>query len=392
MNSEITPKINQENATNHKLASPRKILLKLVKEKISGKLTVTHPQADWIKWHLYIGEGNIHFANSPLGIKERLSYLLTQHFPELIDNLPEQVNSDYEYICKTWRLRQASLKQVRKILFYLTQEALLHLLILPVGKIKFERKVGLDPLVVSIPLQLLLSSLKTEAQRWQKINKIIASPFCRPQVNNNVETHLTFKTYLTLNIEEQKLQAFLQKSIAQNMTLYEIAAQTRKKTIEIAEFLEPMVTSGIVKILPYNFSVLSSPKRENPPIIACIDDSKSVHKIVKRVLESMGYEVINIIEPTKALTMFVRKKPALILMDISMPEIDGYQLCSLLRRSSYLQDIPVIMLTGRDGMLDRIRSRMVGCVGYISKPFQAEELINVVQSYVKNDTFLIPQD
>jgi twitching motility two-component system response regulator PilG len=68
-------------------------------------------------------------------------------------------------------------------------------------------------------------------------------------------------------------------------------------------------------------------------------------------------------------------------MDINMPDIDGYQLCNLCRQSPVLKDIPIIMLTGRNGILDRVKARMVGSVDYISKPFLPQDLVKAVNAY-----------
>ena len=70
------------------------------------------------------------------------------------------------------------------------------------------------------------------------------------------------------------------------------------------------------------------------------------------------------------------------MLPINMPDIDGYQLCSLCRKSSALNDIPIVMLTGRDGILDRVKAKMVGSVGYISKPFLPQELVKTVNTYL----------
>ena len=66
-------------------------------------------------------------------------------------------------------------------------------------------------------------------------------------------------------------------------------------------------------------------------------------------------------------------------MDICMPDIDGYELSRQLRQSPLLRDIPIVMLTGRDGLIDRFRARMVGANEYITKPFHAKQLLTVIR-------------
>ena len=122
------------------------------------------------------------------------------------------------------------------------------------------------------------------------------------------------------------------------------------------------------------------------PLIACIDDSKTIQKQVRGILLLSGYEVLGITEPAQALTALVRQKPAAILMDVNMPDIDGYELCSMLRQSRQLREIPIIMLTGRDGILDRIRAKTLGVNFYLTKPFHPEHLVESIGKVLQNNS------
>jgi len=118
------------------------------------------------------------------------------------------------------------------------------------------------------------------------------------------------------------------------------------------------------------------------PKIACIDDSKAVQRQVKKTLEWAGYEVLSILEPVSSITILVRHQPKLILMDINMPDFDGYELCQMLQRSRKLKNVPIVMMTGRDGIVDRIRAKLTGAVGFLSKPVAPLELIEFVKNLV----------
>ena len=71
-------------------------------------------------------------------------------------------------------------------------------------------------------------------------------------------------------------------------------------------------------------------------------------------------------------------KPDLVLLDIGMPNLDGYELCSLLRKHSYFKSTPVIMVTGRTGFVDRAKAKLVRASGYLTKPFTQGDLLKVV--------------
>jgi two-component system, chemotaxis family, response regulator PixG len=112
--------------------------------------------------------------------------------------------------------------------------------------------------------------------------------------------------------------------------------------------------------------------------IICIDDSLTVLNVMKLFLDDPIFSVIGINDPLKALTQIIRTKPDLILLDIEMPNIGGYELCSLLRKHSSFKRIPVIMVTGRTGFKDRAKAKIVRSSGYLTKPFTKAELLKIV--------------
>jgi twitching motility two-component system response regulator PilG len=83
-------------------------------------------------------------------------------------------------------------------------------------------------------------------------------------------------------------------------------------------------------------------------------------------------------DPLKALIQIMRIKPDIVLLDVGMPNLDGYELCSMLRRHSHFRETPVIMVTGHTGFIDRARAKFVGASGYLTKPFTRPELIKMV--------------
>ncbi|MGI2901748.1 response regulator [Tolypothrix sp. VBCCA 56010] len=112
--------------------------------------------------------------------------------------------------------------------------------------------------------------------------------------------------------------------------------------------------------------------------IVCIDDSSSVLNVMKLFLDDQIFSVIGINDPLKALTQVIRSKPDLILLDVEMPNIGGYEFCRLLRKHSSFKSIPVIMVTGRTGLKDRAKAKIVRSSGYLTKPFTKAELLKIV--------------
>ncbi|BAB73864.1 response regulator [Anabaena sp. FACHB-709] len=116
--------------------------------------------------------------------------------------------------------------------------------------------------------------------------------------------------------------------------------------------------------------------------IACIDDSQTVLNSIRSFLDENVFTVVTINDPVKALMQVLRSKPDLILLDVTMPNLDGYELCSLLRRHSAFKNTPIIMVTGRTGFVDRAKAKMVRSSGYLTKPFDQSELLKMVFKHI----------
>jgi twitching motility two-component system response regulator PilG len=116
--------------------------------------------------------------------------------------------------------------------------------------------------------------------------------------------------------------------------------------------------------------------------IVCIDDSESMLSIISSYLGSEDFQVTLIQDSMRALMKITSIRPDLILLDIGMPNVDGYQLCSLIRKSSILKDIPIVMVTGNKGLIDRARARLAGATDYITKPFLQGDLLKMVMRHL----------
>ena len=117
-------------------------------------------------------------------------------------------------------------------------------------------------------------------------------------------------------------------------------------------------------------------------VILVVDDSPTVCKIVQVILTKMGCRVVIAEDGLEALVKIEDEKPDLILLDIMMPHMDGYQVCSLIKKKPHYKHIPVVMLSGKDGFFDKVRGRLAGSTGYITKPFQPDVLTETVEKHL----------
>jgi serine phosphatase RsbU (regulator of sigma subunit) len=117
-------------------------------------------------------------------------------------------------------------------------------------------------------------------------------------------------------------------------------------------------------------------------IILAIDDTDQNLNILVNILMDAGYEVIPVSSGKEAMESIPELPPDLILLDIMMPELDGYELCKILKKNEKTRDIPVIFLTARIETNDILNAFKVGAVDYITKPFRKEELLARVKTHL----------
>lgn len=120
--------------------------------------------------------------------------------------------------------------------------------------------------------------------------------------------------------------------------------------------------------------------------ILVVDDSATVRKLIAGKLEKCGHEVFCAADGIEAIEQLDNVVPDLILLDITMPRMDGYQVCKVIRGKASTKDVPVVMISGKDGFFDKVRGRMAGTTGYITKPFGPETLMKAVETYLSGNS------
>ena len=116
--------------------------------------------------------------------------------------------------------------------------------------------------------------------------------------------------------------------------------------------------------------------------ILVIDDSKTIRRTAETLLAKEGCTVFTAMDGFDALSKIADHHPDVIFVDIMMPRLDGYQTCSLIKHNNNFKDIPVIMLSSKDGLFDRARGRIVGSEQYLTKPFTRDELLGAISRQV----------
>jgi len=124
-------------------------------------------------------------------------------------------------------------------------------------------------------------------------------------------------------------------------------------------------------------------KIDLPKKILIVDDNQDSRELVVKILKVRGYQTIEAVDGEEALEKAVAERPDLILMDRSLPKIDGYEVTRRLKGQEEFKDIPIVALTAHAMRGDREKALKAGCEGYISKPINVRELPELVLSYLR---------
>ena len=145
-----------------------------------------------------------------------------------------------------------------------------------------------------------------------------------------------------------------------------------------AEQAQAIETSGIERVDAY------SEVNESTTVMV-VDDSVTVRKVTSRLLERNGYEVVTAKDGVDAITLLQDIKPDVMLLDIEMPRMDGFEVATLVRHDNRLADTPIIMITSRTGEKHRERAMGIGVNRYMGKPYQETVLLQTIEELIKQE-------
>ena len=227
--------------------------------------------------------------------------------------------------------------------------------------------------------------LTLRQQKWASLAPLIPSMDAIPLITQDD----------LLKITDLRVREHCQKWVDGKRALVDIAAALDKDPLKIAQTYLQWVNSGWV-----SFNRDNSTSSQNPaiqgnknntknnstepkelPLVLSVDDSPIVQTTIKRAL-SDRYNVFLASKATEALAILNQNPIQLLLLDLTMPDTDGLEFCQTIRKIPKFRNLPIIMVTARDGLLDKMKGRIAGTNKYLTKPFKPEELVAMVDKYV----------
>ena len=399
--------------------NPTELLSQLAESNNSGCLEVV---AEAISWKIYLQQGNLKYIECSVQLLDQVKYHLYQlGWTEAIatlKQLPASIIADKssdrslygQVIC--WLLAENfDLARTATLIEHIIKDELQYCLMLDRGNSFWHDGTSLpwippqieDSVALDVPECLKEQQIRLKL--WQNCSDRLLSVHQRPYFAPSWSE----KTLPPGSLNHQSLTE-LTKVLKGRTSIRQLSILLKKDELQVAQILSPYIDEKIIYLhhapAPLNKlpniprtseeeSSLSQLDRARQVLqntttsipaktwkIVCIDDSPTILSEIKRFLSHDKYEITAIDDPVKAVSQIFKINPDLVLLDITMPRINGYKLCSLLRSSGKCDDVPIIMVTGNTGIIDKARSKLSGATDYFTKPFTKKGLTEIVEKHL----------
>ena len=376
--------------------------------KFTGQLDLYIQEPKNQRWSLYFCLGALIWGYSDVHPIRRCYRQIAEHCPQLPISSIRFQYWDYSYLAelvkqgKIQREQMAEIvdSNVKEILFDIYQAGAqlsygagfqLNSKSLPQKTID----LLIDSSLVLIRADEMWQRVRQDWEVWKQAGLINHSPNQAPTIWNAEE----------LQQQTSLLAYYNLRAMADGkQTLRDLAVKLKQNLLLLAKSLLPSIRQGLIGLVDIediNPSFDSTPASRSPspltstpirkvpertktksPLIVYIDDSPNDSQVMGQILTSAGYRFINIQNPVSALPTLIENKPDLIFLDLVMPVANGYEICSQIRRVSSFKNTPVVILTSNDGIVDRVRAKMVGSSGFLAKPIESEKVLATLQKYL----------
>ncbi|NJR18353.1 MAG: response regulator [Calothrix sp. CSU_2_0] len=360
--------------------------------RYSGKLAIRSSNED--HWSFYYRFGRIIWATGGMHPSRRWYRQMTQYCPYFdISTIKIRAADlalehwDYQSIIALHRRDKLDSKQVeciaenviQEILFDLAQQQQLNQL-----TCIRDSQIILDLPITFTSTNLFIKRVETQVQDWNHAG----FGNCSPDLAPLIQEHLNLQKIVSPAVYKNFVTFINGK-----YTLRDLSVLLKQDITRITTSLIPHISQGFIQLtqvpdLPLpgtviiNRTIPEKKEKLDNPLIACIDDSSQVCQILEQIIISNGMRFLKIQDAIQALPKIIEHKPDLILLDLIMPVVHGYEICSQIRRISDFTDTPVIILTGSDGLFDRVRAKVVGSTDFLTKPIVADKIIAMVKRHL----------
>lgn len=363
----------------------------LQRDQFNGvaQIKVTTPPSEIRATHvLAFRKGSIIYGGSHLPSPTELSQKLERHFKlkvmeaalKLADKKVKNQASVREYLELFVRLDLFSWQAVEALIQQ--QVVLIFEQLLPYSgtiqldtSIQYDLSYGED--CHGLSWAGIQHDLEQRQQGWASLAPAITTMFVMPQQIKEAQDH----------IPDAWVKQHLQQWGDGQTSLLSIAAKIDRDPLELAHSYLHWAKMGWISFNQKGATVPlrgSTTSQQELPTILSVDDSPVVQTMIKRAIGDR-YNVLLADNAVKALNLLNSQEIKLLLLDVTMPDIDGLELCRTIRSIGKFRNLPVIMLTAKDGMLNKLKSQMAGSTHYLTKPVDRDKLLEVLAKHVPTE-------
>ncbi len=159
-----------------------------------------------------------------------------------------------------------------------------------------------------------------------------------------------------------------------------------KEVLDLGSGVQPITTISVSPIpesaQPGGRAATTQQPQQLSSLIACIDDSPFISKALGEVVLKAGYRFVAIQDSLQAVPTLLKHKPDMIFLDLVMPIANGYEVCTQIRRVARFRETPIVILTGQDGIFDRVRAKLVGSTDFLTKPVEADKVLQMIERHL----------
>lgn len=355
----------------------------------SGQLNFQSSQGN--RWSFYYQMGQIVWATGGTHPGRRWYRNMAQICPQINLNKirlkPEGKSIEYwDYRCLEILLKQNKIQQpqvnaiventVAELLFDLAQNINLRTL-----TCTQHPDIIIEAPISSTSANISLQQMQITWNSWVEAGLATVSPDLAPVLRKPSQL-------------QQQINPTVYKKLEQLIngkhTLWDLAVKMKQSVLSVTRSLLPYIRDGITELVEVPDMPLAdkshSKPRPNAPLIACVDDSPQICRLLEEIVGFNGLRFLKVEDPVQALSILIQNKPDLIFLDLIMPIVNGYELCTQLRRSQSFAETPIIILTGSGGLFDQARSKVYGATEFIKKPVKTEQVIEVINKHLSQSS------
>lgn len=366
----------------------------LKESRFSGQLIVSDKQDR--TWVLYLYLGRIVYASGGVHPVRRWRRHVVAYCPERLANIEElqlslahiaqeesRISWEYQLLSVWIDQNRIGREQATKVIRATVTEVLFDVTQAIEVNCELVKDNLLTTRLILIDAEQVIKDCSKLHAAWQDAKVADRSPDLAPVIR-----------------QPEALKAKSSPQVYQNLsqlldgkqTLRDLSVRMKRDVATVTRSLLPYIQMGLVQLVevddiapPVSTPVAQKLFQTKTPrrlTIACIDDSPIICQTMETIINDAGYNFVSEMDGLRAIAVLLSRKPDLIFLDLIMPNTNGYEICSQLRKLSYFKYTPIVILTGNDGIVDRVRAKMVGSTDFLTKPAQAAQVLDTIEKYV----------